>query len=64
MFAFTSAGASTSVTRRALSHFGKLQVVPCVLMADPLDSGDDVSATIKPQAIKYIHANVTPLLDL
>ena len=38
--------------------------IPRVLMADPLDSGDDVSTVIKPQASRYIHANVTPLLDL
>ena len=61
----TSADARISATRRApLRYILESSRIPGVLMADPLDSGDDVSALIKPQASRYIHANVTPLLDL
>ena len=51
--------------REELRHISERpRLIPCVQMADPLDTGDDVSTVIEPQAIRYIHANFTPLLDL
>lgn len=61
---FTNADASTSATRRAPHILVSPRLVPCVLMADPLDSGDDVSTLINPKASRYIRANVQRLLDL
>lgn len=58
MSAFTSA--DVSATRRAPSCFELLEsskFIPCAPMADPLDSGDDVSVTIKLVANKRLATN-------
>ena len=33
-------------------------------MADPLNSGDDVSATVRDEASRCVHTDLLPFLDL
>lgn len=65
MSVFTSAARTYLARRQELRYISESsRLISCILMAEPLNSGDDVSAIIEPLSGRYIDANATLLLDL